>query len=292
LFLKGDGFLVYRAKRTSEYIALSLFAGVIILFLQSFIVTQALIPNVYLRKLASLLFSTVRLGLPAAIFVYMQRACGAEPLKIEKNPQTSAKYNAMLAFVGFVFIFVFGVFYSAAFPSAAQSFNDDDALSALLTVLGSALVPAVFEEFLYRKIICTELTLHGGGFATIISALLFALAHFSFYTFPYAFICGLALSFVYLKTGSVKYTVAIHFANNLLGYVCAFISTKADPLNFTNVLMLVLIALGVMALGACYTLLPNMKRFAVCENGNIASSLFLTFPMVVYLFCAVLMNFI
>ena len=198
----------------------------------------------------------------------------------------------MLSFAGFVFIFVFGVFYSAAFPSAAQSFEDKDILSALLTVLCSALVPAVVEEILYRKVFCTELTLHGSGFATIISALLFALAHFSFYTFPYAFICGLVLSFVYVKTGSVKYTVAIHFANNLLGYVCAVVSTKMEPLDYMNGMLLVLIALGVMALGACYTILPNMKKFALCENGNVASSVFLTFPMVVYLFCAVLMNFI
>ena len=290
-FLKGDGFLVYRAKRTSEYMALSLFAGVIILFLQSFLVTKALIPNEYLLKLASALFSVLRLGVPALVFMHMQKVSGAEPVKIKKNPESSVKYNVMLSFVGFVFIFVFGIFYSVAFPSAAHSFADKNIFAALLTVLSSAVVPAVMEELLYRKLFCTELTVHGSGFATIISALLFALAHFSFYTFPYAFICGLALSFVYLKTGSVKYTVAIHFANNLCSYVCAFVSTKADPLDFANVTMLVIIALCVMALAACYTLLPHSKKFAFCENGNIASSVFLTFPIVVYIFCAVLMNF-
>ena len=284
--------MVSRARRTSEYMALSLFAGVIILFLQSFAVTESVMPNGYVRGIASALFSAVRLGVPALIFVYMQRASGAELIKIQKTPDFPEKYNVALAFIGFVFIFCFGILYSAAFPAAANGFKDKDIFSALITVLGSALVPAVFEELLYRKVFCTELTVHGSVFAAIISALLFALAHFSFYTFPYAFICGLALGFVYLKTGSVKYTVAIHFANNFLGYVCAFVSTKMSALDYANVMMVLFIALGVMAFGACYSIMPKMKEFALCENGNVASSVFLTFPMVVYIFCAVLMNFI
>ncbi|MBQ9745344.1 MAG: CPBP family intramembrane metalloprotease [Clostridia bacterium] len=284
--------MFYRARRTSEYMALSLFLGMILLFLQSFLVTAVFIPNEYLRVLASGLFSVLRLGAPALLFMHMQKISGAEKLKIGKNPECSVKYNITLAFAGFAFIFIFGLLYAAAFPSAAVAFEDTDLPSALITVLCSALVPAVFEEYLYRKIFCTELTVHGGAFAIIISALLFALAHFSFYTFPYAFICGLVLGVVYIKTGSVRYTVAVHFANNFLGYVCAFVSTKMNALDYANVMMVLMLALGVMALGACYTILPGKQKPSPAENGNVASSAFLTFPMVVYIFCAVLMNFI
>jgi len=272
--------------------ALSLFAGIIILFLQSFFVTENLIPNDYLRGMVSAVFSVLRLGVPVLIFVYMQRKSGMKPMEAEKKREYSEKYNIALAFVGFVFVFCFGMLYSAAFPTAASSFKDKDIFSAVITVIGTAFVPAVFEEILYRKVCCTELTVHGSVFAVIISALLFGLAHFSFYTFPYAFICGLALGFVYLKTGSVKYTVAVHFANNFCGYLCALASVKMDALDYANVMLVVFIALGVMALGACYTIMPYMKRFAAIESGSVASSVFLTFPMVVYIFCAVLMNFI
>ena len=284
--------MIARARRTSEYMALSLFAGVIILFLRSFAVTEASIPNMYLRRAAEIVFSAAQLYVPALIFTRLQRSAGAEPIKPNKYEEFSVKNKITLSFAAFAFIFSFGMIYSSAFPSAASSFGDRDAVSVLLTVLGSALVPAVFEELLYRKLFCAELSLHGAAFAAISSALLFGLAHFSFYVFPYAFICGLVLAFVYLKTGSVKYTVAIHFANNLLGYACAYISTKMNPLDYGNVMVLVIIALGVMALGACYTLFPWMKKFAVSEIGNVPSSVFLTFPMVVYIACAVLLNFI
>ena len=284
--------MLYRAKRTSEYIAISLFAGVLLLFIQLRAVTEKTVPDIYLRGILTAIFSALRLAVPALIFVYMQKLSGDAPVKIEKAPECPEKCNITLAFVGFAFIFCFGMLYSAAFPSAANSFDDSNIFSAFITVLGYAIVPAVFEEILYRKIFCAELTVHGGVFAAIISALLFGLGHFSFYAFPYAFICGLVLAFVYLKTGSVKYTVAIHFANNLLGYVCAFISTKLDKLDYTNVMLVLFIAIGVSALGACHYLMANMKKFALCENGGAPSSVFLTFPMVVYIFCAVLINFI
>lgn len=272
--------------------ALALFAGVLILFLQSFTVTKATVPNIYLRGIIITVFSALRLAVPAFVFTRMQRFSGDKPLKIEKDEECSEKCNVTLAFVGFAFIFCFGMLYSAAFPTAASTFDDKDVFSALITVIGSAAVPAFFEEILYRKIFCAELTVHGGVFAAIISALLFGLGHFSFYTFPYAFICGLVLAFVYLKTGSVKYTVAIHFANNLLGYLCSYASAKMDALDYANVMLVLFIAIGTAALGACYYLMANMKKFALCEEGGAQSSAFLTFPMVIYIFCAVLMNFI
>ena len=57
-------------------------------------------------------------------------------------------------------------------------------------------------------------------------------------------------------------------------------------------MVLIIIALAVMLLGAFYVIFPNKERFALCQNGNVPSSAFLTFPMVVYIFCSVLMNFI
>lgn len=292
VFLKGEIVLVIRAKRTSEHLALALFAGILLYFAHSFLVNEVFIPNEVLRSIASAALSVLQLGVPALMFYAMQKRAGFEEPKLKKNREGSAKYNVTLAFGGFSAIFVFGLLYSAAFPMAAPAIKVTGTLSFAINAASSVIIPAVFEEYLYRRLICRELTIHGGAFAVIISALLFGLAHFSFYTFPYAFICGLILGFVYLKTGSAKYTAAIHIANNLFAYVLAIIGTKISALDYTNFVMLLAIALSVMALGAFYTVIPNMNKFALCENGNVASSAFLTFSMVVYLVCAVLMNFI
>ncbi len=284
--------VVIRAKRTSEHIALALFMGILLYFANSFLVTKTFIPNYILRSIASAAFFVLRLGVPALMLGIMQKRAGFKEPELKRNSEGSVKYNVTLAFGGFAVIFVFGLLYAAAFPMAAASFENNGIVSGIITVISSAVIPAVFEEYLYRRLICRELTLHGGAFAIIISALLFGLAHFSFYTFPYAFVCGLILGFVYLKTGSAKYTAAIHFANNMLSYVLALAGEKMPKLDYTNLVMLLVIALCVMALGAFYTVIPNMKKFALCENGNVSSSVFLTFSMTVYIACAVLMNFI
>ena len=283
--------MLFRAKRTSEHAAIALFVGIILFFLQSFICTT-LINNTMMRSVISIVLSVIRLGVPAWIFAYMQKSAGFEECKINVTKKGSVIYNLTLAFAGFSIIFVLGILYSAAFPMAAVSVGDKSVASVCVTIIGSAVVPAVFEECLYRRFLCKELTIHGGAFAVIISSLLFALAHFSFNNFPYAFVCGLVLGVVYIKTGSVKYTIAIHFANNFLGYVLSLIGSGMNGIDYMNMMVLIVIALAVMTVGALYVIFPNKEKFAFCQSGNVTSSAFLTFPMVVYIFCSMLMNFI
>ena len=99
--------MVTRARRTSEYMALSLFAGVILLFLQTFTVTESLIPDAYLRRIAAIVFSVLRLYVPALIFMRMQRSAGAEPVKLPKMGSLSVKNKIALSFAAFAFIFSF-----------------------------------------------------------------------------------------------------------------------------------------------------------------------------------------
>ena len=101
--------LIARAKRNSEYMALSLFAGVIILFLQTFAVTEATIPNVYIRRIADLIFFVARLYVPVLIFMRLQSSAGAEPVNPPKAENFSVKNKITLAFAAFAFIFSFGM---------------------------------------------------------------------------------------------------------------------------------------------------------------------------------------
>lgn len=272
--------------------AIALLAGVILYFVHSAAV-EISFPNETVNALVSLVFSLFRLAVPAAIFLYAQKHAGFERINLEKAPDSSVKYNVMLAFVGFTIIFAFGVLYSAAFPNAGVSYTYTDPLSSFITICSCALVPAVFEEYLYRKLFCCELTVHGNAFAVISSSLLFALMHFSSYTFPYAFICGLVIGFVYIKTGSVRYTAAIHFANNFLSYLLSVLGAGMDNTEYFKMLMVIITVLCALALAAIYFILPNnYEKFSSKEYANVSSSAFLTFPMVVLIICALILNFI
>lgn len=88
-------------------------------------------------------------------------------------------------------------------------------ISAIYTVL---LAP-VFEEILFRKLICDRVIHFGQRTAILVSGLLFGLFHMNFNQFFYAAFLGCFFAFIYVKTGNVKYTIGLHMAVNFIGSV-------------------------------------------------------------------------
>ncbi len=89
----------------------------------------------------------------------------------------------------------------------------------VINLIFMGLIPPVLEELVFRKILCDRLLPLGEGYAVVLSALVFALAHGNFYQFFYAFLMGLLFALLYVKTGRVRYGIAIHMIINVLGSV-------------------------------------------------------------------------
>ena len=85
-----------------------------------------------------------------------------------------------------------------------------------MTVLTSALSPAIGEEMLFRYTCLALLLPYGKRFGVFVSALLFALFHQSFYQMPYALAAGIVLALAALYSRSLLLPIFLHFANNLL----------------------------------------------------------------------------
>ncbi len=285
----------YRARRTSENIAACLFIGMLLMFASTFLFSYISFTPV-LRSLLSLLFAVLRLALPAYVFVSMQQSAGLRPLPITASGGGSRRGNIMITYIFFVLIFVFGLLYGAAFPgesaSAYSGGGDDSALgivTAAISAVTATLVPAFFEEYLYRHLICREMTVCGNGFAIILSSLIFALTHYSFRVFPYAFAAGLAIAFVYLYTGSVKYTIALHFLNNFASFVLSVVYSLASERAYTISAIALVVVLGISAMITLYFFIPRGKVISRGEN-SVPSAAFLTFPLVIFVICAVMVN--
>ena len=71
--------------------------------------------------------------------------------------------------------------------------------------------------------------------AIVISALFFALIHFNSWQGIAAFLMGLLFGYVYYRTGSVKLTMLMHFANNTFALVMSNIDSLKDIENLTDV---------------------------------------------------------
>ena len=117
----------------------------------------------------------------------------------------------------------------------------------ILVTLSSAVVPAMAEEFGMRGILLGILRPMGDGFAVLVSALVFGLIHGNFSQIPFAFLVGLVLGYIRVKSNSMIVCIIIHFANNFIS-VCASYSNDILGISTTNIIYILYLAI-VLALG-------------------------------------------
>ncbi|MCL2580821.1 MAG: CPBP family intramembrane metalloprotease [Oscillospiraceae bacterium] len=86
----------------------------------------------------------------------------------------------------------------------------------IMFMIGISVIPAVFEELLFRGVIMQSLRRFGDGFALVTSSLLFAMLHRNFLQGPNALIVGMVLGYFTLRTGSLIPAIVAHFINNFM----------------------------------------------------------------------------
>lgn len=94
----------------------------------------------------------------------------------------------------------------------------------VINVILLAIIPAIMEEFIFRGMIFNGLRKSSFMLATIISSVMFALIHLSINQFVYPIIMGIVFSFVLEKTGSLAYSMIVHFCNNFIVILISYIS--------------------------------------------------------------------
>ena len=161
----------------------------------------------------------------------------------------------------------------------------DDLVSNVLYFIILVVAPAVLEEFCYRGVICGRLARYNRTAAVLVSAILFSLMHQSLDQIPFAFLAGLLLGYLYLRTKSIWTCVIIHAANNGFAY--------AQEYLYANNENIVLEYMGMWAfiffVGWCAVLYMGLTHERA-ENQPLSTkealSLELTSP-VILIFCAV-----
>lgn len=153
--------------------------------------------------------------------------------------------NIVVSLMGDFFSF-FGVEYEVSFGENPSGF-----FGFMLTFISTAIVPPLVEEFACRGIILGVLRKFGDGFAVFVSALLFGIMHGNFRQIPFAFLVGLVLGLVTVKTNSIWPAVVIHAINNgisvILDYVFIGVSSQLQNVIYTSYLVFSLL-LGLVAI--------------------------------------------
>ena len=139
----------------------------------------------------------------------------------------------------------------------------------LLSVIGVALLPPLVEEFAMRGVVMGVFRRFGDGFAIIVSALLFGFMHGNLVQIPFAFVAGLGLAFVAVKSGSVWTAVLVHLINNatavLHEYLFAPLSETTAQLLYI-LTMVVYIVIGIVGVVAAERRDPGLFVFEKRET--------------------------
>ncbi len=122
-------------------------------------------------------------------------------------------------------------------------------------VIAFAILPAVTEEFLFRSIVVGEYERYGVFTAVMMSAILFAMSHFSVARIPVYLFSGLVLCGVMYTTRSVIASMVVHGLNNTVvllseKYILRIVDKQNTSLTLLTILLGALTILCAMLM--CY----------------------------------------
>lgn len=146
---------------------------------------------------------------------------------------------------------------------------NNDARVLILYGMNVIVIPPLVEEIMFRGVILQSLRRYGDGFAVMISAMMFGLYHGNFIQMVFAFICGLVMGFVVIRTNSLLPSILIHFINNSVSLVVEMVSRYygQNMANYVdNIVSLAIVALGIIAFSV---LVAKRQLFSRKGSGSI-----------------------
>ncbi len=161
----------------------------------------------------------------------------------------------------------------------------------LIVLLVVVIIGPIVEELVFRKFMIDRTQQYGTKLSIFVSALSFGLFHGNTTQLFYAFAIGLALGYVYTRTGEVKYTILLHMMLNFHGgFLSLVLTDHADitnpmaPWNRVllgyNVLTVILVIVGICA----FTDLRKELKFARAgmqlEKKEVFRTVYLSFGMI------------
>ena len=150
-------------------------------------------------------------------------------------------------FAGRIVMMIVSVLFKSRLSDAVVTLIARSDIWANLAVV--AILGPVMEELFFRKLMIGRLRRYGEGVAVLTSALIFGLIHGNLSQAFYAFTIGLALGYIYCKTGKLIYTILIHSTINLLGSIVAPLIIAGSGIFLQ---MYVVLVLGVAIVGLVF----------------------------------------
>ena len=136
-------------------------------------------------------------------------------------------------------------------------------------LITTVIIPAFFEELVFRGLILTNL-LHGGrAYAIVVSGIIFGAIHGNVSQILFATLAGIVLGWVYVETGSLWCGIFVHFINNLIS-VCEGAIISALPystaMKYVYIIEITVLLIGAISAVSALSAMKKRKERAT-ENG-------------------------
>lgn len=170
--------------------------------------------------------------------------------------------------IGVVINFVIGMMTGNVNLNPLNSVIGD--LDLLPTVLIAGIASPIVEELVFRKVLLGRLRVYGDVIAILVSGLCFGLYHGNIAQFLYASALGFIFAYVVIRTGDIRYTIALHICINVLGTgilpQIVKMGTMATMLVGMGVIFLILIGILLFILSIVLKKLKFEKGEIILEH--------------------------
>lgn len=257
---------VTKAKKFAFTIGLALIIFILLEAILSFVLGITLnsilkdkLDSNTITVLESGIISIIAMGLTAG-FIKLY-----SDVKSEKNNLTKKNiFNCIFIGIGLIGLLqiILPYFYKdlGLDPNIMEKFNimpGSGILDKIIYFITLAIIPAIFEELLFRKAILNYCKKFGNLFAIVFSAILFGLIHMNISQGLFAFIIGIILGIIAIKTSSIKITIFLHFLNNAFVTLQVLLGENSVAFGIINNIVLALVVFGIII---AIRNIPNLKK--------------------------------
>lgn len=219
-------------------------------------------------------------------FVICAKIAGAgiSDITVLKKPKSENNFAYLLFGIGFC------AFANVAVSAAARLFESfgfnysvpaakhpEGVFGFLLMVLSTAIVPALVEEFAYRGIVFGLLKPFGEVFAIFASSVAFGVLHGNFEQMPFAFLVGLVLGLIRVKTDSILICMAVHAINNLVAVLLEYSTSLPRAIANITYTVYIMLALTLTILGVAFLKRNDNFKFNSPDTVNPTKKIYFTF---------------
>ncbi|MGI5842408.1 MAG: CPBP family intramembrane glutamic endopeptidase [Christensenellales bacterium] len=249
----------------------------ILIFYPGFFTGQAALSNasIFIKIIATIISQVAF----AFIFFIMNKTLRVDYKKANKiSFKLSARNILLSVLIGLIMLFGLNPLINMIDIGIAKLGHEPSTLPLsldtvgwlLLNIVFMAILPAIFEEFLFRGIIFNGLKQYGKKAAIVLSAVLFMLVHGSIDQTVYPLLFGFVLALIAYRSNNIVNSIVAHFINNATVLTINFFALKTnfniDFLYFKPTLLNIFLSILIAAI--TITLAFFLTKLYKKENTN------------------------